>query len=169
MSVSAWATASARPAGPALVDTKLSFFSKPAHWSSEILPVAYWSHAWRARCRKSSSLSSLVEEPMTRYSGMRPDMERWSNPGNSLRAARSPVAPKSTMTCGCSCAVAFASSLTPTSFSQVAGRNGRDASSPAMPLARRRLASVQFAHVGAHDLGNRLLGQLLEFAYPVGG
>ena len=35
-----------------------------------------------------------------RQSGSRPACERWSRPGSSLRRARSPVAPNSTMTCG---------------------------------------------------------------------
>ena len=35
-----------------------------------------------------------------RHSGISPARERWSRPGSSLRRARSPVAPNSTMTYG---------------------------------------------------------------------
>ena len=37
---------------------------------------------------------------MIRQPGMKPAVDRWYSPGNSLRRARSPVAPKSTTTCG---------------------------------------------------------------------
>src|SRR5437870_2913225 len=37
---------------------------------------------------------------MIRNSGRSPACARWNRPGSSLRRARSPVAPNSTMTCG---------------------------------------------------------------------
>ena len=37
-----------------------------------------------------------------RQSGTSPERDRCSSPGSSLRSARSPVAPNSTMTCGVS-------------------------------------------------------------------
>src|SRR6185369_187995 len=37
---------------------------------------------------------------MTRDPGMNPALARWNRPGSSLRRDRSPVAPKSTTTCG---------------------------------------------------------------------
>src|SRR5579862_5593431 len=52
----------------------------------------------------SRNCSSVIpnddgEDPMTRYSfGSRPAACRWNSPGRSLRLARSPVAPNSTMT-----------------------------------------------------------------------
>ena len=52
--------------------------------------------------RKASSSRSSSEVPTTAMSGERPTRARWAIPGSSLRRARSPVAPKSTMTCGSS-------------------------------------------------------------------
>ena len=95
---SALATPAAKPCGPADCGTKVSRCSKPAHCRREIFPVAYWSQACRARWRNSSSVSSLRAVPTMRYSGIMPDCARWRSPGRSLRAARSPVAPKRTMT-----------------------------------------------------------------------
>ena len=40
-----------------------------------------------------------------RQSGTRPASDRCNRPGNSLRRARSPVAPNSTITCGCTGAI----------------------------------------------------------------
>src|ERR1700731_3237732 len=43
---------------------------------------------------------SSSETPMIRVAGMNPMQVRRNSPGNSFRCARSPVAPKSTTTCG---------------------------------------------------------------------
>ena len=59
------------------------------------------AQACSARSRNCSSVSALScgDEPTMRYSrGSRPAACRWKNPGSSLRLARSPVAPNSTMT-----------------------------------------------------------------------
>ena len=57
--------------------------------------------AWpRANVRKASSSRSSREVPTIRNSGSRPACARWKRPGRSLRRARSPVAPKSTITWG---------------------------------------------------------------------
>jgi hypothetical protein len=37
---------------------------------------------------------------MMRQPGMKPELHRWNNPGNSLRRDRSPVAPTKTTTWG---------------------------------------------------------------------
>src|SRR5271169_2969626 len=58
-------------------------------------------HACAACARNCSSVSANFggEAPMMRYSrGSSPAACRWKNPGSSLRLARSPVAPNSTMT-----------------------------------------------------------------------
>jgi hypothetical protein len=45
------------------------------------------------------SANAAGADPMTRYSrGSRPAACRWNNPGSSLRLAKSPVAPNSTIT-----------------------------------------------------------------------
>src|SRR5208282_3755642 len=59
------------------------------------------AHASSACARNCSSVSAYAagDEPMMRYSrGSRPPACRWNSPGSSLRLARSPVAPNSTMT-----------------------------------------------------------------------
>src|ERR1700691_334929 len=59
------------------------------------------AQACSACSRNCSSVSAndLGEAPMMRYSGgSRPAACRWKTPGSSLRLARSPVAPNSTMT-----------------------------------------------------------------------
>src|ERR1700744_1509372 len=58
-------------------------------------------HASSACSLNCSSVSAYCtgEDPMIRYSrGSRPAACRWNSPGSSLRLARSPVAPNSTMT-----------------------------------------------------------------------
>ena len=52
------------------------------------------------RQRKPSSSRSSSDVPTIRHSGNSPACARWNRPGSSLRRARSPVAPNSTMTCG---------------------------------------------------------------------
>jgi hypothetical protein len=37
---------------------------------------------------------------MMRQAGMKPELRRWNNPGNSFRRDKSPVAPTRTTTCG---------------------------------------------------------------------
>src|SRR5579875_1934592 len=73
--------------------------------SSQAGPVGFcvpnWSIASRAWSRNCSSVSAefFGAEPMIRYSsGSSPAAARWNRPGSSLRLARSPVAPNSTMT-----------------------------------------------------------------------
>ena len=59
------------------------------------------SHACWERWRNCSSVSALAcgDEPMMWYSrGSSSAACRWNSPGSSLRLARSPVAPNSTMT-----------------------------------------------------------------------
>ena len=159
--VSAADTASARPAGPALVETELSFFSEARpHWSSEdILPVAYWSQACRSQVAEvlvAQLTGGRTDDSVVGHESRHGEVEPIQ--ATSLPPGRR-VAPDSTMTCGCSAGlVSSASSLTSTSFSRFAGRE---------PLASR-LAQVQRRHVGAHDLGDGLLGQLLELAHPLG-
>ena len=56
--------------------------------------------AW-VRNSASDTANSGGADPMTRNSsGSRPARNRWCSPGSSLRFARSPVAPNSTITCG---------------------------------------------------------------------
>src|SRR5207245_6136581 len=58
-------------------------------------------HACSACSRNCSVVSAALcgETPMIRYSfGSSPAACRWNRPGSSLRLARSPVAPNSTMT-----------------------------------------------------------------------
>ena len=52
------------------------------------------------RSRNASSSRSSSEVPTMRHSGTSPASDRCSRPGSSLRRARSPVAPNSTITCG---------------------------------------------------------------------
>ena len=62
------------------------------------------AHASSACFLNCSSVSAYWagEVPMMRYScGSRPAACRWNSPGSSLRLARSPVAPNSTMTWSC--------------------------------------------------------------------
>ena len=58
------------------------------------------SSAPRANARKPSSSRSSSDVPTIRHSGSSPACARWNSPGRSLRRARSPVAPNSTITCG---------------------------------------------------------------------
>ena len=124
--------------------TKVRRRSKLAHCSSEILSggVAVAGVAGQVA-------EVLVAElargrcPMMRYSGIIPEWPRWSSPGSSLRAARSPVAPKRTMTWGSSCLAVV--------------RRQRDRLGLVDDLAHRAgLPLVELRHVAAHDLGHRL-------------
>src|SRR3954452_14691527 len=79
--------------------TKASASAKRSHASPSgaVRPNSRCAPA--ARSRKSSSVISLREVPtILKVSGMSPSSMRWNIPGRSLRRARSPLAPKSTMT-----------------------------------------------------------------------
>src|SRR5690625_3932428 len=61
-----------------------------------------FSQAVRANVRNESSSWSSSEEATTSSPGISPDLSSLNNRGSNLRCARSPVAPNSTTTCGCS-------------------------------------------------------------------
>src|ERR1700760_5002194 len=98
---SALAASTALPSGskPSPTPTKLRHFVNfsRAPSVSDFRPEA--STDWRARSRNSSLVIGWRAAPMMRKpSGIRPTWERWNIPGSSLRLARSPVAPKRTIT-----------------------------------------------------------------------
>src|SRR6188768_4320883 len=74
--------------------------AKPAHSASLYLRAPNSPSAARATSLNPVASRSSSDTPMTRQSGMNPAVARCSNPGSSLRRDRSPVAPKSTTTCG---------------------------------------------------------------------
>ena len=94
-----------RPAPPARRSAARSEVARrtPSHCSLGQRPGAELVDAPAGRTRGSSSvLMSSSEVPTTWMSGASADSARWASPGSSLRRARSPVAPNSTMTWGAS-------------------------------------------------------------------
>ncbi len=98
---SASATASASACGPSLCRTKVSRPAKSSQHDSSngLLNSSIPSRASFTNCSVSRSSSDV---PTIRQSRSSPASKRCSRPGSSLRRARSPVAPNSTTTCGCS-------------------------------------------------------------------
>jgi len=85
--------------GSALPNDRFAANASQASPSGLLVPNC--SAAWRACSRNASVLRANCAgaEPMIRYfSGISPATARWKSPGRSLRLARSPVAPNSTMT-----------------------------------------------------------------------
>ena len=68
---------------------------------------------------------------------MNPAVSRWNKPGNSLRRARSPVAPTSTITCGCRGPTPGATLAIPSSPSRSCPALDRRSKSHASALAHR--------------------------------
>ena len=112
--------------------------SSVAGVAAELVPRRPGEVAGTRRRRSSSS-----EVPTMRKSGISPWVERCSSPGSSLRRARSPVAPKSTMTCGSSVGTAEAAASpgscagTARTLRAPALNRGRSAGSCGWPGGRR--------------------------------
>src|SRR4051812_41151862 len=98
-SARAAATSSPSPPNPSPTLAKRSDAEKrsQASWSPALRPEARTDSS--ASSRNSSSSSSLRAAPTIRNrSGINPTRIKWYIPGSSLRLARSPVAPKRTIT-----------------------------------------------------------------------